>query len=123
TVQNPATAPSILPGEPAGFVVSRDSNDLLALHLLSSLEVTTLRREGTNLVPTNDPATQMDALRLTLLGIRLPSSPQFLLSTAPTTEAYDAIRLTFNGGLLSALTTLNVNTACSQVNTDPVPAP
>jgi len=111
TIESPTT---IAAGSPVGFLLSRTSNDFLAAQLLNSLTVSTLSRVGDNLVQNGDPATNSEVLRLTLLGIRVPASPQFLLRTAPTTEPYDAVRLTFNAGLLSLLADVNVNTACSR---------
>ncbi|MDM4771759.1 Ig-like domain-containing protein [Solimonas sp. SE-A11] len=111
TVVSPTT---ILSGSPVGFLLSRTTNDILAAQLLGSLEVVTLRREGANLVEIDDPATNSEVLRLTLLGIRLPEAPQFLLTTGNTTQNYDAVKLTFRGGLLSLLAAVNVNTACSR---------
>lgn len=124
TVANPVGVPSIAPGSPAGFLLSRASNNILSAQLLSSLSLVTVRRTGADTFEEiDDPATANDLLRLTLLGIRLPASPQFLLSTGPTTEAYDGIKLTFHGGLATLLASLNVNTACSRANPNPPAAP
>lgn len=121
TAANKAGTAQIPAGRPVGFVVSRTSNDILAAALLGSLEVTTVSRNAAgNLVDNDDPATNSEVLRLTLLGIRLPDAPQFLLTTGVTTQPYDGIKLTFRGGLLSLLTAVNVNTACSRL---PLPTP
>ena len=124
TVANKVGTPATAAGAPVGFLLSRTSNNVLAAQLLDSLEVTTVRRTGdTTFEDIADPATDSGLLRLTLLGIRLPASPQFLLSTDPTTEPYDGVKLTFNGGLLTLLASLNVNTACSRANPTPPAAP
>ncbi|WP_162932405.1 Ig-like domain-containing protein [Solimonas sp. K1W22B-7] len=122
TVANPVGTPAVAAGAPVGFLLSRSSNDILSAQLLGSLEVTTVRRTLTGFEEINDAGTSSELLRLTLLGIRLPAAPQFLLSTGPTTVPYDGVKLTFSGGLLSLLTSLNVNTACARANPNP-PAP
>lgn len=124
TVANPVGTPTTAAGAPVGFLLSRTSNNVLAAQLLDSLEVTTVRRTGAETFEEiADPATDSGVLRLTLLGIRLPASPQFLLATDPTTQPYDGVKLTFNGGLLTLLASLNVNTACSRANPTPPAVP
>lgn len=115
TVANKAGQPTIPAGNPVGFLLSRTTNNILAAQLLGSLEVSTVSRNASGeLVDNDDPATSSELLRLTLLGIRLPDDPQFLLTTGATTQDYDGVKLTFRGGLLSLLAAVNVNTACSR---------
>lgn len=99
----PFTAPSR-----AGFVIAKPAG-LLSAELLSALTV------GTRLggVPAEAAgAGQTTALNVTALGtIALSGQDAFLLSF-PTTLPYDGIALTFNGGVLSLLPTVNVFQAC-----------
>jgi len=115
TVANPAGAPQIPAGSPVGFLLSRTTNNILSAQLLGSLEVNTVRRTGaTTFENISDAATSSEALRLTLLGIRLPDDPLFVLTSGATTEPYDGVKLTFRGGLLALLASVNVNTVCKQ---------
>jgi hypothetical protein len=122
TVASPEGSAPITAGNPVGFVLSRTTNNILAAQLLGSLEVSTVSRndEGV-LVDNEDPATSSELLRLTLLGIRLPDDPQFLLTTGATTQDYDGVKLTFRGGLLSLLAAVNVNTVCSRAQLPTTP--
>lgn len=115
TVANPEGSPQVPAGSPVGFLLSRTTNDILSAQLLGSLEVNTVRRTGpTSFENISDPATNSEALRLTLLGIRLPDDPQFVLTSGVTSEPYDGVKLTFRGGLLALLASVNVNTVCKQ---------
>ncbi|MGQ0529826.1 MAG: Ig-like domain-containing protein [Panacagrimonas sp.] len=104
----------------AGFIVSRPSGLLLA-ELLSSIQVQTLN----NGVVQNSSGGVIP-LRLDLLGVDLLGADQALVSV-PTTGSFDAIRLVFNSGLLSANlgnnATINVFRACSSVTVPTLPAP
>lgn len=104
------TAPSapFAPGSLAGFVVAKPAG-LLSAELLSALTV------GTRLAgqPVEAAGAGEDTvLNVTALGvISLTGQEAFLLSF-PTTQAYDGLALTFNGGVLSLLPTVNVFQAC-----------
>ncbi|MGH8447592.1 MAG: Ig-like domain-containing protein [Solimonas sp.] len=89
-----------------GFVIGRPANQLLSAELLSQLQVSTVLA-GT----VQETSSSLNVLRLTLLGL-LGSNAQALL-TMEATKPYDAIRLTFNSGVLTALSSTQVYSACS----------
>ncbi|WP_084197621.1 Ig-like domain-containing protein [Solimonas soli] len=91
----------------AGFVIGRKANQLLSAELLSQIEVSTLL-DG---VVQESGTAQSNFLRLTLLGL-LGDNQQALVSV-DATKNFDAIRLTYNSGVLSALTTTQIYSACS----------
>lgn len=93
-------------GSPAGFIVRRPAGLLLTAELLSQLDLQTL-------LDGNERETSSDSipLRVTLLGL-LGDDEAALVSFTPT-QSFDALRLTLNSGVASALTTTEVSSACA----------
>ncbi|MCH9828446.1 MAG: Ig-like domain-containing protein [Gammaproteobacteria bacterium] len=91
-----------------GFIISRPANALLSAELVSQLTVTTLL-DGEEQQTTNE----ITPLRLTLLGLLGDEQQVLVTLPEPAAEPYDALRLTFSSGLLSALATTNVYSACA----------
>jgi hypothetical protein len=114
-------------GQPAGFVVSRTAADLLSLELLSGVTIETVQcnADGSTCDVLQTFPGESSVLGLTLLGRTITGNEGvYLLYTEPLgAESANAngVRLTFASGLVSALATLNVNTACG-VAIPPEPA-
>lgn len=100
-------------GQPTGFVVSRDSEPIISLELLSGLTIETLQcnAAGTECAVQESFDGETNALVLALLGM-LDDREQALVSTPALTKPANGVRLIFDGGLLSALATVNVHSAC-----------
>lgn len=101
------------PGKRAGFIIGRPGSELLSLEALSALDVTTLL-DGQVV----ESSSALIPLRLTLLGQVIIGTQGAILSI-PTTQPYDAVRLSFSSGLASALTRTNVFNACAVVEEEP----
>ena len=99
-------------GSSAGFVISRATSDLLGAELLSSVQVSTLL----NGVVQESSDSTMNILQVDLLGMSLLPIGDIPSETASvsflTTKAYDGLRLTYGGGVATALSTLRVFNAC-----------
>jgi len=94
-----------------GFVIGRPAGSLVLAELLSQIQVSTLRN---GVVQQSTGATI--PLRLDLLGIELINNSETALASIAATEPYDALRLTFNSGLASLLSTVQVYSACAATN-------
>jgi hypothetical protein len=100
----------------AGFIVGHAAGQLVAAELLSQVTLTTLL----NGQPTTDTTSTSNFLVLDLLGASLiGGSDQALLSVA-STKPFNGLRLTYSGGLLTALSGLQIYSACG---TTAPPAP
>jgi uncharacterized protein YjdB len=107
----------------AGFLISRPVGQLLEAELLSQIQVSTLLDD----VVQQSTGVQIP-LRADLLGISLTGGAggTALVSIAPTLP-YNALRLKFNSGIVTAgilenvLQTVNVYQACSSVTLPPAP--
>jgi hypothetical protein len=114
-------------GQPTGFVVSRAAADLLSLELLSGATIETVQcnADGSECTVLQMFEAEDNSLGLTALGTTLSGNEGlYLLFTDPLgAESANAngVRLTFAGGLVSALASLGVNTACG-VAIPPEPA-
>lgn len=99
------------PGGPntnAGFIVGHPAGQLLSAELLSQVTVATYldaNQVGESNSDTNP--LQLDLLGITLIG----NNEQALLSIA-SAAPFNSLRLTYNGGLLTALSGLQVYSAC-----------
>lgn len=112
------TAPRIVIGSPTGFVVSRAIADLVSAELLSTLTVDTLNCDASgNCTVVETFSGEDNSLVLSLLGAfgtggANVGDAYVLVSTPAVTQNANGLRLTFDGGLLTALAKLQVNTAC-----------
>lgn len=104
-VTSPTTKPA---GSEAGFVLS-DGNSLINLSLFSNLQIQTYNGNILQESITGNSS----LVKLGLLG----NSNKYEFGFK-TTKAYNKIRITANGGLLSALTTLQVFYAYSKLDSD-----
>lgn len=103
-------------GNEPGFVIGRPTGTLVLAELLSQIQLTTLRNGEP--VETSGSFTP---LRLDLLGLGLTGSSELALVSFEATQPYDAVRLSYNSGLVSALTSVQVLQACA-TTTPPIPA-
>lgn len=94
-----------------GFIIGRPAGSLVLAEILSQIEVSTLK-DG--VVQQSTGATI--PLRLDLLGVELTTNSDTALASIAATEPYDALRLTFNSGLASLLTSVQVYSACAVTN-------
>lgn len=121
----PEGSPSIAGGKTVGFLISRPAGTLVSAELMSQLTVATFKREGTALKTTSEESTDLATpgtipeipLRVTLLGQLGGLDVAFV--GFQTTKPYDALRLTFNGGVATALGTVDVNSSCEEANPPP----
>lgn len=117
-------ATSYPPGVPFGFVVAQPAGMLLSAELLSTLTVTTLDYAGNPLESAGraQPTFPVPGVPLnaTLLGI-LGGQEAVLFIFTPTTSNFTGLALTFDGGVVSALPSVNVFQACATA--DPGAAP
>lgn len=107
-------------GNNAGFIVSQPAGLLTVAELFSQIRVSTLLGDTVQ-----ESTGDVTPLRVELLGGELVGglpSDSALISIA-TSLPYDAIRLTFNAGTLSALTSLQVSQACGTVDVPEPAAP
>ncbi|WP_043113168.1 Ig-like domain-containing protein [Solimonas flava] len=107
TVKGEVTTPGV-GGQATGFVVGRPAGKLLLAELFSQLKVETLLDDE---VQQSSSATV--PLRLDLLGLELTGNNETALASIQAVRPYDAIRLTFNSGLASALSSLQLYSACA----------
>lgn len=109
------TPTSFAAGSRAGFVVGRPAGTLLAAELLSGLTVTTyLDGQEQESSLTNGNVLQVDLLGLGLVPLGDIPSEQAAVSFQ-TTQPFDAVSLTYNAGVATALSTLQVYNACGTV--------
>lgn len=112
------TVQRIVVGSPTGFVVSRSIAELLSAELLSTLTIDTLScNVDGNCSVVETFSGEDNSLVLSLLGTFGTGGAGVddtygLLSTGPVTQNANGLRLTFDGGLLTLLANLQVNTAC-----------
>ncbi|MDP9140666.1 MAG: hypothetical protein M3O62_07760, partial [Pseudomonadota bacterium] len=111
------TAVRLIVGQQVGFVVSKPM-DLLAASLLQDVRVTTLNCTAGDPVECADVESfsgvgSPTPLYVSLLGL-IGGEPAALVQTPALTANANGMRITFDGGLLSALAVLNVNAACSE---------
>lgn len=103
-------------GNRAGFVITRPDSPVVQAELLSQLVVETLLN---GVVQSTTGLNGLVPLRLGLLGVDFGGGEQ-LLASVPAATAFDAVRLTFNSGLLTAdldqLNNINMFRACSSVD-------
>lgn len=106
-------------GNVAGFIISRTSPAILTAELASQIVVETLL----NGVVVSNSTEALIPLRLGLLGVDLAGGAEQILVRTPAASQFDAVRLTFNSGVLTAdldqLNNLNVFRACASVATLP----
>lgn len=119
-----ATAAS--PGDPVGFIVGRPVADLLSAEVLAQTSIDTLRNGVVNTADHSAPGAGSDPLVLELLGSAIIApgiapDERIFLHTTKTTVPFDAVRLTFSPSIASALATLDVFNACSDVQVAPPP--
>ena len=120
TAPNASYAVPFPAGTTTGFIIGRPAGALVLAEVASQIEVTTLL-DG----EVSETSGDLTPLRLDLLGLQLTdSTADELLSVSLTTTApFDAIRLRFNSGLASALSSVQVYNACGQTTLPPeVPA-
>ncbi|HKY91945.1 MAG TPA: Ig-like domain-containing protein [Nevskiaceae bacterium] len=103
-------------GQPTGFLIGRPTGTVALAEVLSAIQVSALR-EGV-VVASSGPSIP---LRLDLLGTEVVAMEDFGLVTIQPAAEYDAIRLTFNVGLLSVglqneVTNVKAFQACSRAN-------
>ncbi len=120
------TAQRLVVGQSTGFVVSQPA-DLLVASLLADIRIDTLNCVAGDPVQCTvvesfagegDPS---GPLYLSLLGL-IGGTDAALVQTGPLTQPANGVRITYDGGLLSALATLDVNAACATAAA-PTPAP
>lgn len=115
TVFTSGTSPLVV-GRPTGFVISKISEQLLSAELLAELTIDTVHCDagGANCEVLESFSGESGTLSLALLGMLDDSVPHLVLTEPLTAASANAngIRLTFDGGLLTALATLNVHSAC-----------
>lgn len=106
---NGAYALPFAAGTQPGFIVGHPEGSLLTAEILSQISITTLL--NSTAVESSGDTTP---LRLDLLGLNLigDSEEELALISFDTTQEYNAIRLTFDSGLATALSSLNVYSAC-----------
>lgn len=106
-------------GTAAGFVVAQPAGLLLSAELLSTLTVTTLLdgapQASGGARPQPGTLTTELPLTVTLLGM-FGAQDAALISFVPTTP-FDGIALTLDGGVVSALPSINVFQACATADT------
>lgn len=112
----PTGAATDFPGtQPVGFVVGSPAGQLLAADVLSAVTVSTLM--GDDVVETSTAG--MNILQVDLLGFPLlpigdiPSETAAVYFTP--TKPFNGVRLTYNSGLATALSSLQVYNACGTV--------
>ncbi|MDT0496976.1 Ig-like domain-containing protein [Algiphilus sp. W345] len=110
---SPPYAVPFAAGTQPGFIVGHPNGQLLTLELLSQIQVSTLLN-STEQESTGDTT----PLRLDLLGQNLIGDEASLLSFTAT-KPYNAIRLTFNSGLATALSSIDVYQACGATELPP----
>jgi hypothetical protein len=99
------------PGGPntnAGFIVGHPAGTLVSAELLAQVTVSTYL--GSN--PTGDTSSDSNPLTLDLLGTTLIGNNDQALISIASTKSFDSLRLTYNGGLLTALSGLQIYSAC-----------
>jgi uncharacterized protein YjdB len=94
-----------------GFIIGRPAGSVVLAELFSQIQVSTLL----NGVVQQTSGTTIP-LRLDLLGLELTTNSDTALASIAATKPYNAIRLTFNSGLASALTNVQVYSACAATN-------
>lgn len=104
-------------GSNAGFFVSKPAGTLVVAELLSQIQLSTLLGDAVQ-ETTSAAATP---LRVELLGQEVVGGARFdtALVSIKTTVNYDALRLSFNSGLVSALSGLQVGAACGTAEIPP----
>lgn len=125
TVSVTVTADEVFSGgDDAGFLIARPTGPLLQAEVGSRFRIDTLL-DGVIQESTSPTV----PLRVDLLGVGVDGAGDRALVTIPTTSEYDAVRLTFIGGLLSgglqnSLTNVNVYQGCAATALPPAgPAP
>lgn len=96
-----------------GFVIGRPASQLLSAEVLSQIQVATLK-DGVVQESSED---LVGLLRLTLLG--LLGDNDTALASIQVTKPFDELQLTFNPGLLTALSTVRVFSACGTATVPP----
>ncbi len=104
--------------ESAAFVIGRPVGQLISAEIASQLSISTLLGGQ----PTGDSSGPMTPLAIGLLGTAVMGdySADTALLLLKTTKPYDAMRLTFSSGLLTALTDVDVFAACGDA-VEPAP--
>ncbi|MGQ0698464.1 MAG: Ig-like domain-containing protein [Panacagrimonas sp.] len=111
-------------GDNAGFLITRPTGRILIAEVLAQIEVSTLLDGQVQETTSPNIPLRADLLGLELLG----GQGDAALITIPTSEPYDALRLTFKSGLLTAglqngLSNVNVFQACATASLPPAPPP
>lgn len=117
---NPSYTIPFAAGNNAGFLISQPAGLLAVAELLSQVRVSTLLGDTVQ-----ETTGDLTPLRVELLGTELigGETNETVLVSLATTQPYDAIRLTLNGGTLSALSSLRVTQACGTVDVPEPAAP
>lgn len=122
TVNNPT--PLTVPAA-SGFLIARPVGELLQAEVLAQIQVSTLLN-GVVQQTSAGPGPTVP-LRVDLLGNDITGGAGSAFVTIPATQPYDALRLTFVSGVVTAgilenlLQTVNVYQACSSVTLPPAP--
>ena len=121
TVKSNAATPFAAGGHP-GFLIADPTGALLSANVLNgNIQVSTL--VGTTVQETSTPYVAggliplPPLLDITLLGL---GSGNGAYVTIPATKPFDAVQITFNTGLVSALSSVKVFGACAAVDTTKV---
>ena len=113
----PAAGTSFAAGNNAGFIIGKPAGTLLIAEVLSQVQVSTLL----NGVVQETTSGGVTPLRVDLLGLQLLGATDTALISIATTQPYNAIQLSVNSGVASALSTVQVFQACATAET-PAPA-
>lgn len=126
SVQLPVGADALPANEFTGFVLSRPTNPVAQAELLDSIQISTLNRNALGVptvVETRTAVAQQTPLRLGLLGVDVLGESEIVLAGFRPTQPYTGIRVTFNSGALSLLSSFKVFESCATAVEPPAPAP
>ncbi|MDB5969645.1 MAG: hypothetical protein JWQ90_2095 [Hydrocarboniphaga sp.] len=101
-------------GQVAGFVIGRPTGSLVLAELFSQLTVSTLLNGAVQ-----ESSGTVTPLRLDLLGIELVPNSDTALVSILTNLPYDSIRLQLNSGVATALSNVQVFSACATATPPP----
>jgi uncharacterized protein YjdB len=121
TVNAQDTAFTNLPfeaGERPGFIIGSPTGQLVLVELLSQISISTLL-DGT----VQETSSTVTPLRVDLLGAELIGGSDLAVVSLTATRPYDAIRLSFQSGVATALSDLRVSAACGTTLPLEAPAP
>lgn len=104
-------------GSNAGFIIGRPAGELLLAEVVSQVQVRTLLNGVVQEDSSDGVALRVDLLGAQLLGGGGDDQSDVALVSISTSTAYDAIELSFNSGVASALSVLQVFQACGTAET------